>query len=73
MHYVAVVDYIFLPFHRHFSGLFHSVFRAERDEIIIFNNLGAYESFLKIGVDDSGCLRLCAAKESPCAHLVGRR
>ena len=72
VHYVAVLNHIFLAFHPEASGLAHGCFAAELHIIVVFDDLGADEAFFEVGVDDAGASRsLAAADKSPGTHLVG--
>ena len=72
MHDVAVLSHIVLALDSHLSGFAYSLLGAECHEVVIFDDLGAYEAFLEVSVDHTGTLRsLAAAHESPGAHLVG--
>ena len=56
MHYIAVLYHVFFPFHMHFSSFFAGLFAFVFHKVLIFNNLGAYKPFFKIGVDNPGSL-----------------
>ena len=56
MHYIAVLDDIFLSFDRHFAGFADSRLASERNIIFIFDHFGTDKAFLKIRVDDTGTL-----------------
>ena len=55
MHYVAVLDYIFLAFGGWFAGGSDGAFAAEgdADEVIVLNDLGSEEAFPEVCVEDS--------------------
>ena len=72
MHYVAVLDYVVFAFDRHFAGFLDGGLAAEIDVVVVFDDFGADEAFLEVGVDDAGSLRcLGAAEEGPGAYFVG--
>ena len=57
VHDISVLNDVLFTFHVHFAGFFHSSFRTVMNEIVIFNDFGANETFFKIGVNNSGALR----------------
>ena len=57
VHYVAVLDHIFLAFDAELSCLFDSGLAAECHVVVIFDHFGAYESLFKIRMYDAGTLR----------------
>ena len=72
VHYVAVLHHVFLAFDAQLAGLTHALLAAERYIIVIFDDLGADEALLEVGMDDTCALwRLGAAAECPCAYFVG--
>lgn len=56
VHHIAVLHDIFLAFYAHFAGFFSFGFAAERDKIVVGNDLGADEAAFEVGVDDAGGL-----------------
>ena len=72
MHDVAVLDDVLLAFDAELAGLADAGLATERNVVVVFDDLGADEAFLEVGVDDAGALRgLAAAHERPGTHLVG--
>lgn len=55
VHYVAVLDYIFLAFGGWFAGGSDGAFAAEgdADEVIVLDDLGSEEAFPEVCVEDS--------------------
>ena len=71
MHHVAVPDHVILAFNAHLACGTHRRFGLVGHEIIVADNLCAYETLLEIGVDDSCRLRgLVALVYGPGTALV---
>ena len=74
VHDVSVFYHVFLAFYVQFTGFAYSGFGTVLDEIIVFDDFGADESFFEIGVNNTGTLRSFPAfVESPGTyfHLAG--
>ena len=54
MHDVTVLDDVVLALDGEFSGGTAFGFGAVFDEVVVFDDFGADETFLEVGVDDSG-------------------
>ena len=72
MHDVAVLHDIILALDSEFAGGAAGKLGLERDEVIVLYDLGADETLLEVGVDDSGGLRgLVALVDGLGADLIG--
>src|SRR5579859_1184449 len=56
VHDVAVLDGVFFPFDAEFSVVAGGGFRTKFDEVRVGDDLGLYEAFFEVGVDDAGGL-----------------
>lgn len=66
MHYVTILGNILLAFHIELACLAYGSLGTKGNIVIIFDNLCADESLLKISVDNTGTLRCFhAAAECP--------
>lgn len=53
VHYITVLHDVVFAFDREPAGVTHGSFAAEADIIVIFDDFGADETFLEVGVDDA--------------------
>ena len=57
VHDIAVLDFVFLAFDSHLSGLAHSSLGAVADVVFVLDDLGADEATLEVCMDDACALR----------------
>ena len=70
MHYVAVLNDIVLAFNTQFSCFPYSRLGAKLNVVVVLDYLGADETFLEVGVDDTCTLRsLPSLVVGPCLHF----
>ena len=71
MHDISILHDIFFTFYGEFSSFFYFQLRAIVQEVFIFHDFGTDETFFKVRVDDSRCLRRCPADtDSPCPYFL---
>ena len=67
MHYITVLNDVFLSLYAHLTGFAHSSFTAVFDIVIVFYHLSTDETLLEIRMDDAGTLgSLPSLAERPC-------
>ena len=71
MHDIAVLYEVVLALGGQLAGSTALRFAAQRDEIVVFDDLGTNEAPFEIRMDDSGTLRcFSSGTESPGTHFV---
>ena len=70
MNHIAVLHNIFLALGAHFARFFGFGFAAQRDKVVVGDDLGADKAAFKVGVDNAGGLRRgVALVDGPRAHF----
>ena len=54
VHYITVLHDVVFAFDRQAAGVADGRFAAKADVVVVFDDFGADESFLEVGVDDAG-------------------
>ena len=74
MHDIPIMHHILLPFQAHLARFLGALLAFESYELIIGDDFGPDEAFLKIGMDDSGRFGCSVSYvDGPRAHFFRRR